>query len=168
MSEAKDLARYLNLPWADEIRGDVPPEKVDLLQKQYEICFRQIKVAADLFLRKGETLSDEPDPKQYCFVVYDIVEDGKSPRKAGIMIKAYNKIKHRFLVFSDPTDMLQSLTEEGGSTHYKILPIALSNEAVDDYRMIAFGIAQCMERLATLIVSLDDDNHLDKIKGDVQ
>ena len=157
MSEAKDLASYLGLPWVDEIQGRLPPDRADFLQKQYEICFRQIKAAADLFLRKGETLSGEPDPKQHCFVVYDIVADGKNPRKAGIMIKAYNKIKHRFLVFDNPAELLQSLTEEGGSTHYNILPIALNNEAVDDYRMITFGISQCMERIVALLVGLDDD-----------
>ena len=156
MTEAEELARYLLLPWTDDLTGRLSSDEIGLFQKQYEICFRQIKAAADLFLKNGETLPDKPDSSQHCFVVYEIVEAGKSPRKAGIMIKAYNKIKHRFLVFDDPDEMLQSLTDEGVSTNYKILPLALKDEDVDLYRQIAFGISQCMERLAALTLGLDE------------
>ena len=73
------------------------------------------------------------------------------------MVKAYNKIKHRFLVYSDPKELYQALQDEGCSFSVSATPISLKEKDVEVYRKIAFGVAQCMERLAALLLALDDD-----------
>jgi hypothetical protein len=151
-----DLATYLNLPGPTELKNKLSPEEISLIEEQYDICFTQIKSFADLFLRPGEELPNDPDPRQNVFVVNEIREVGGKPNKRGIMVRTQNKIKHRFLVFSDPKALFQALQEDGFNLDIETTPIELKQEQIDIYRTIGFGCSKCMERLAALLIGLDD------------
>jgi hypothetical protein len=161
-----ELSAMLDIPTLNQLRQHFATDdyKYDGFKQLYQQSAIQIRGAAELY-RQVEEDSKPTEDKAHrndgmFYVICDAINTLK-PRKRenrGTLVRTYNKIKHRFLVFEDYESLKQAI--EKSKIDFKVTWTTLSirpNEVEDIYKMV-MGTSQCMFTIAGLLVILDDNS----------
>ncbi|MDR3563255.1 MAG: hypothetical protein P4N59_17735 [Negativicutes bacterium] len=154
-----ELTKVLGIPKLNKLQGSLDPKIYSEIENVHNTILRQLEVAGNYFKIKAVKSLELPEPADVVYVVYHTEDLDKQPPKAGTrsnLVKAYNKIKHGFLVFDDISELTKAFDEEDlRMDEIQITSFPRTQEHAENMLKISAGISNCMGLIAWIILTLD-------------
>ncbi|MDT8900352.1 hypothetical protein [Anaeroselena agilis] len=156
-----ELSEMLNIPHVDDLKRQFAhdPEKYNGFSQLYQQSAIQIIEAAKRYKNLGTHVGDIPNPRDYAYVICDALDTLKPQKREtrGVLVRAYNKIKHRFLVFEDRESLLQAMEKQDLGLEIGWYMLSRKPEDVWDLYKMTMGVSQCLFTVAGLLIILEDN-----------
>lgn len=148
------LDKWLNLPGIEQLRGQIPDDKLASVQYDYtqqpipllEVAKHYRRTATEI-QQISSGSSGPVDWRDKIYIQLGFPDPNKPSR---VFTNAFNKIKHRFMVVEDPTAYGSSV---GINPEYALL--RWDPEYVNTMITHIIGAARIMQELASLMYGLD-------------
>ncbi|CUH96431.1 hypothetical protein P22_2521 [Propionispora sp. 2/2-37] len=161
IDEGIQLSEMINIPHLDDLKQQFArdPNKYNGFAQLYQQSAIQIIEAARRYKSLGITAIDVPNPKDYAYVICDAMDTSKSPKSEtrGVLVRAYNKIKHRFLVFEDRESLMQEMKQQEIGLEIGWYMLSRKPEDVWNLYKMTMGVSQCLFTIAGLLIILEDN-----------
>lgn len=164
----QDISILLSIPSLEFLQETIKDKKLYAdIEYSYRNCFTSIRQVTEMFREQGfnkfSTNRQTKDyPKNTLNVVVEIEEktNKEIPKfSSPAFVAAHNKIKHRFLVFEDMTELGIAASEENYWIHYGHYP--RNSKSVQVFYSNIFSICRISAEVAALILRLDSEQLLD-------
>jgi hypothetical protein len=156
-----ELSEMLNIPHLDDIQRQFAndQEKYKGFAQLYQQSATQIIEAAKRYKGIGTNVDNIMNPGEYAYVICDAIDTLKSQKEEtrGILVRTYNKIKHRFLVFEDRESLLQAMETQDIGLELGWYMISRKPEDVWDLYNMTMGVSQCLFTVAGLMIVLEEN-----------
>lgn len=156
------LDSYLKLPSLKSLSTFEDKEFLNGLKYDYENCAKTIRDVANMYFNPGITLSgsikddQSYSPKDVIYIILDVkkkgIEQQNNAKISGLLVRAYNKIKHRFSVFESLDDLVKAT--ENYAIEYAVYPRDPKKTELIYFSI--YSIAQNTAELAAIMLKLDE------------
>lgn|GEM_PF-2915430 len=164
----QDISILLSIPSLEFLKETIKDKKLYVdLEYSYRNCFTSIRQVTEMFREQGfnkfttsRQIEDYPRDSLNVVVEFEKKADREPPKfSSPAFVAAHNKIKHRFLVFEDMTELGAASSEENYWIHYGHYP--RKPQSVQVFYSNIFSIARISAEVAALILKLDSEQLLD-------
>lgn len=156
-----ELHDLLAIPKLDSllIQFENDQRKREGFAQLYQQSTVQIIEAAMRYKNIGTQIEKITNPKDYAYVVCDAVDTTKARReeKRGAIVRIYNKIKHRFLVFEDRESLDKALGAQDIGLEIGWSLISRKADDVLELYKMTMGVSQCLFTVAGLLLILESN-----------
>jgi len=160
-SSLTDLTNMLGIPTVAELEETLSSEAYFHISRMYTNLAEDIKRATAIYKAK---LNEDKDNSPYEFYVAYHTEDEACPppKNQEDLVKLYNKIKHRFLLFGSEQRVKQfesALSEEDSPNGLKVqfISISITQESIDQIFKTIKLITLSMKSIASILLYLDSE-----------
>lgn len=150
----------LGLPKLGKLKEKLQVEIYEDIEKAYNQIAKNIQGAANIFKKEDMKTGKIENRDGLVYVIYHTEDINKlcdNPRKNSMAVKAYNKIKHRFLVFENVELLEEAMTEEDIGLDINYIPFPYRYQDVAVLYKLIMNISGCMGDIATLLILLEDN-----------
>ncbi|VBB05582.1 Hypothetical protein LUCI_0792 [Lucifera butyrica] len=155
-----DLSTMIGIPTLMELENKMTAEAYLHVSKLYSELAKLINQATTLY--KANWSKDESSSPYEFYVAYHITDREFSyPSNQDDLVKMYNKIKHRFLLFSTKEEVINFKKvvekENINGLNVQFVPLLITQEFVDSILTTINNIAFCMRAIASILIYLDSN-----------
>jgi hypothetical protein len=155
-----DLGELLNLPSLPSLQAQLDPNFHMVVDHDYAMLSTEVQLVAQGYRKVGVMSQDgilqnglPSDWLDYTNIILEIIDGSDTTPKGGILVQAYNKLKHRFTVVED-LEALSNVT--AGERHaIRYARYSVSPEPVEQLLASIVNVVRGQMELAALLGKLD-------------
>lgn len=155
------LHELLSIPRLDDLKKQFKndPEKIKGFEQLYYPTTAQIIAAAKMYKDLGTPVIEDPNPGDYAYVICDVIDTKKLHKEdtRGDLVRKYNKIKHRFLVFEDRARLNAAMETQNIELEIVWSMISRKPEDVLNLYNKTMEVSRCLFTVAGLLIILEDN-----------